>query len=416
MRSNQVSQAFIIGAGFAGLQAARSLLSESPTVHVTLIDRNPYATMIPALPDVLSGRVNRESLNRPLREILAGRERVSILTGTVNAVDLPTQTVTVDDRIHNYDFLTIATGSVPQYFGFVPEDGELHTVHTLDTARRFRDEYRARSARAGRPVPVVIVGAGYTGLEVAACLRHGTAVAGNGTSRIVVVDVADEILTFLSDKERRHVMTYLQDQSIDIRTGVSLTRYAGGTAILSDGTEVANALVCWAAGMRSDGFPVDGVTQRTPDGRLHTNQYLQLTDYPQVFVAGDAAAIKRDGRLQRRAVNFAWYSGRTAGRNLGRLISAGGNPDTAGLKPFRPVDLGWVIPLSGTSVGHVLGPLRVRGRLGLRMHYSMCGFRHFGISQAWEFFRTAGRLSRRPDPLGLQTGSGPGMGRDGGPA
>lgn len=355
--------------------------------------------MVPALPDVVSGRVRVDAIAHPLEEAVGSATRsdaghgVEVIADEVERLDLASRRIHTRQSSYDYDYLVIANGSAPAYFGFEAADGTLHTVHSLETARKFRGAVESH-LRANPSAPIVIVGAGYTGLEVAACLRTGAANA-DARPDITVVDVADSILGFLTDGERRRIRSYFDSIDVEIRTGTALESYYGGTAVLSDGTRIADSLVCWAAGMRAQPLPIDGEVERTRDGRLRTTAALQLPQHPEVFAAGDAAALWKGDTTARRAVNFSYYSGRRAGANVAAAIA--GRP----LRDFRPVDLGWIIPLGEESVGRVFGAFRVGGSMGLRMHYLMCGFRHFAGARAGEFYRTALRLSRRPDPLDL---------------
>ncbi|TVR67703.1 MAG: hypothetical protein EA427_12925 [Spirochaetaceae bacterium] len=391
---------WVLGAGFAGIQAAKAILRRSRETTLVLVDRNTCSTMIPALPDVLSGRVLRSAISRPVPEVFPAslRSRLDFRRGTVTAVDLDARTLIMDGVVHAWDTLVIATGSVPEYYGFTP-DAPMHSVHSLEHAEALRRDFEARAPGLGaQAVPVIIVGAGYTGLEVAASLRRGAGAAGFPQPEITVVEQAEEILPFLPERQRRHIRAYLQSLDVRIRTGTSLTSFDGHRARLSDGTEVEGALVCWAAGMSSSAIAVSGRVDHTRDGRIRTDETLQVPGYPRVFVAGDAAAIEKGGVLQRRAVNFAYYSGRRAGRNAAGVIRENASRGPSPPRKFFPLDLGWIIPLGGTSVGLVFGIFRVRGTLGLRMHYAMCGFRHFGVREALEFFKTALHLGRTPDP------------------
>jgi NADH dehydrogenase len=252
---------------------------------------------------------------------------------------------------------------------------------------------------------VVIVGAGYTGLEVALALRDGFGPdrpAGQGTTplRITVVEAGADILPMARERERRRVYEYLGARGIELKLGTTLdgaVQSADGPGVrLSDGTEIPRALVCWSAGMRAVGIGLQEQLPHTGDGRIHTNEYLQAPGHPEVMIAGDAAALQRDGELVRRAVNFAYYSGRRAGRNLAAYLS---NQASGSMKPFQPVDLGWIIPLGDASIGRLLGTIPVGGRFASRLHYIMSGFRHFGGGRAGEFYRTAVHLRRRPDPV-----------------
>jgi NADH dehydrogenase len=164
-------------------------------------------------------------------------------------------------------------------------------------------------------------------------------------------------------------------------------------AELSNGDQIVDPVVCWSAGMKAELEEITGSVERARDGRIRVNESLQITEYPEVFVAGDAANLEKDGAPLRRAVNFSYYSGRRAGENAAALVTG----ET--LRRFNPVDLGWVIPLSGDSTGRLLGAIPIGGTLGLRLHYFMCGLRHFGSDERGEFYKTAGYLKRNPGLL-----------------
>jgi len=386
-------EVYVVGGGFAGVSAARAILRKNPDVRVNVVDRTGLATMVPALPDFLSGRVPRGAFARPLADVFAKRgaeKRLSVIVDEVVRIDPSERSLVGRETTYRYDGLVIAGGSTPEYYGFVPENGRIHTVHTFDAARSFRDEVTRRLR--SNPLEVVIVGGGYTGLEVAASLRKGIRGASEKLG-ITVVEAAPEIIPFLDSSIRRRVRDYLEELNITIRTETTLKSYADDTAVLSDGTRIGDCLICWSAGMRAPALGLTESIERTPDGRIRVTEFLGLPGYPEVFVAGDIAALEKDGKLLRRAVNFSYYSGKTAGRNAAAHLSG------ARLVPFRPVDLGWVIPLGDVSSGRIFGGIPVGRAFGLRLHYIMCGFRHFGVKEAWEFYKTAMHLRRAPDPL-----------------
>ncbi len=361
-------------------------------MRVVLVDRTGRATMVPALPDVLSGRVPRTAFDRPLAEIFASRgtDRLSVIVDEIVKIDLAERSLIGREATYRYDGLVIANGSAPEYYGFVPENGRIHTVHTYDAALSFRDEVTRRLS--SNRLEVVIVGGGYTGLEVAASLRKGSQGASENLG-VTVVEAAPEIIPFLDPSIRRRVRDYLGRLAVTIRTGTTLDSYGNETAVLSDGTRIDDCLVCWSAGMRAPAMELSESVDRASDGRIRVTECLGLPGYPEVFVAGDTAALEKDGKPLRRAVNFSYYSGKTAGKNAAAYLSGDR------VVPFRPVDLGWVIPLGDVSTGRIFGGLPVGKAFGLRLHYSMCGFRHFGAKEAWEFYKTAVHLGRAPDPL-----------------
>ncbi|MFN2312609.1 MAG: NAD(P)/FAD-dependent oxidoreductase [Spirochaetia bacterium] len=394
---SEKTKIIVLGAGFAGLQATKAFLKGAPDAELTLIDTNTYATMLPALPDVLSGRVPRHAVTRELSDIFP--QRVRLIQDEITAMDFTAHLLTGVKETYRYDYLVVTTGSKPAFFGFAPESGSLHTLHSYPAAEALRAEL-GRKARAASHTAqdashttLVIVGAGYTGLEVAACANHGYAELRSGLS-ILVVEKADDILAFLPAKGRQKVRSYLESINVELRTGVSLEALSSTHATLSDGTTIENPVVCWTAGMQGANENIIGSYEHTRDKRLETNEYLQLPEHPNVFIAGDLAALSDGESVLRRAVNFAYYSGSRAADNCVRVMH-GRKP-----RPFRPVDLGWVIPLGDMSLGKVFGVVPVGGKLGLRIHYFMSGFRHFGRAEAWEFIKTAvflGRAADRPD-------------------
>ncbi|MFW5796865.1 MAG: NAD(P)/FAD-dependent oxidoreductase, partial [Alkalispirochaeta sp.] len=330
----------VVGAGFAGIQAAKTLLRGNGTIEVTLIDRNGYTTMLPVLPDILSGRVERVAVTRDLLAVFG--DRVRIRRATVTRVALDDRRIYTDDGLIPYDGLILAAGSRPIEPAGMPPG--VHTVDTFEGAQRLRHALEAGGN-------LCVVGGGYTGLEVALNTRLGFGPAPTGPA-ITVVDAAPEIMTIVPGDARRRLLERIHDAGVEVRTGTTLTDYNPETkqTVLSDGTVLPDCHVCWAPGMRAAGIeltagelPVD--IPRTRDGRFETGATLQLPGYPEVAVAGDLAAIRSGDELIRRAVNIAFYSGRRAAKNVARHLTSGA------LRPFRPVDLGWVLPLGTASYG-----------------------------------------------------------------
>lgn len=377
----------VLGGGFAGVQAMKTFLREAPDAELTLIDSNSYATMLPALPDVLSGRVPRKAITKEFAEIFP--KRVRLIQDEITAMDFTTHQITGAKESYRYDYLIVANGSRPAFFGFTPDSGTMYTLHSYPAAEALRAEL-TRKAKDRNHATLVVVGGGYTGLELAAFAHLGYTGLRSGLS-ILVIEKADEILSFAPARSRRKVRTYFQSIDVELRTGVSLEELSSTQARLSDGSVVENPIVCWTAGMQGSCDIVKGRFEQTRDKRLHTNEYLQLPDHPEVFVAGDAAALRDGKSVLRRALIFAHDSGRRAAGNCVRIMH-GRAP-----RPFRPVDPGWVIPLGDISLGKLFGFVPVAGKLGLRLHYFMSGFRHFGAAETWEYMKTAVCLGRAPD-------------------
>ncbi len=378
----------VIGGGFAGTQAVAAIRRIDAAATIHLIDRTGLATMLPALPDLMSGRIRRAALTRPLHEVFG--DAVDVITAEVQRIDPGGRAIVFDDRTLHYDAAVIAAGSVPIPPPEILSGFQIHTVHDFSSATALRDRISAELATGVQP-HVLIIGAGYTGLETAAAIRGST--RHRPAPAVTVVDAAPEVLRMLAPKTRDKMVANLTAHGIDLRIATGVARATENGVQLTDGTEIANPIICWSAGMRASPIELPDDLARTRDGRIITNEYLQIPGHPSLFAAGDAAALTRDGQTLRRAVNFSYYSGRVAGRNA--MAQLAGRP----LKRFKAVDLGWIIPLGTVSSGRIFGNVPVGGRPGLRMHYFMNGYRHFGGGRAREFYATALNLGRQPEPL-----------------
>ncbi len=378
----------IVGAGFAGLAAAAplgALARARADLAVHLFDRHAFTTMIPALPDLAGGRCGPEHLTADVAALLA--PGVSFHAEGVTAIDFAARRVTTRRATYTYDYLIVAAGAVTDFFGF---DQHLEAVHTLDfleDANGIRESFATYLRRCGEPTAIV-VGAGYTGLELACNLQFaGRACATR--PRVCIVERADRILPAMPDWVREYMRAQAARHGIEPITGASVEQFDGRNVTLSNGRRIADVFVCWTTGTRFPIATLAGRHEQVRDGRLKVDPYLRLPGHPEVFVAGSAAAVEHRGAVLRKAVNFARGAGTRAGRNVVRAIR--GLP----LKPFRPVDLGWVIPFCDVGVGEVFSRYRVRGRLPLALHYAMCGLRHYSIANRLFFWKTAaGRLPR----------------------
>lgn len=357
----------IIGGGFAGLQACRALRGHS--IQTLLIDSQSATTMLPALPDVAGGWVPERLVQRPLAELLP--PNVVPLQQSVSSIDLESGTLVAGGETMGYRHLLIAAGSVPNFYqtGF-PRD-RLYALGTLQDALRIRNDFAAYLQQVDRP-HVLVSGTGYTGLELAMSLFFRAKAAGKPCG-VTIVDPKPILLPSLPDKQRQYVLDFLVGQGADVRLGVAVESFDGRHAI-AGGRTYENVFYCWAAGSMFAVPEIKGNVERIRDGRLKVNPDLSLPGYPNVFVAGDSAAIYRNGQALRKAVNFAYYGGRHAGRNIARRLHG------RSTRPFRPRDLGWVVPFHVTSIGRLPGNLWIRGRLGVRLHHLMCGIRNYSLA------------------------------------
>jgi NADH dehydrogenase len=202
-----------------------------------------------------------------------------------------------------------------------------------------------------------------------------------------VVEIQQTVLPGMPEDVRRYLGKRCQEQGLKLLTGRSLQTFDGTNAELSDGTRFKDVFVCWATGARS-GLEVDGEHDRIRDGRIIVDRCLRVPQHPEVYAVGDAAAMDFGNGPLRRAVNFALYSGRHAGRNIVRAMNS------AQPKPWTPRDLGWVVPLCNAAAGRIMARFTVKGRFPLALHYFMCGYRSYNLGNRVHFMKMAAAALR----------------------
>ncbi len=373
----------VIGAGFAGCAAIGKLKKLKGLHQLLLFDKNSYTTMIPSLPDLAGGKFPDDMLREEISRFIP--EWVILKNEKIPAVDLDNKTVISDKTSYQYDYLIIATGSVTNFYGFAKQLSKIYKIDCLDDARRTRDDFIDYLAKNPKNCHVVISGAGYTGLELACSLRYLAERKGRNMP-ITIVEMAEDILFFLNHREKIYIKNYLNASGIRVMFKSRITDFDGQNVMINNEIIIKNVFLSWTAGSKFAIENVVGDVERISDGRIVVNQFLQLLNYPGVFAAGDSAAIKYKNTFLRKAVNFALGSGRQAGENLVRLINR------KRMIKYKPVDLGWVIPLQEISMGRILNKIPVKGKLGLRLHYLFSGYFNYNLRNFLAYLKVAIKL------------------------
>jgi NADH dehydrogenase len=371
-----------VGAGFAGLAAARALgplARRAPGVEVILIDRHAFTTMVPSLPDLAGGRFDSRRLTAPIASQVPSAIRIR--KEKVEALDFPNRRVITAGGETPYDQLILAAGSVTDFHGFDQRLDQVHALDFLEDATRLYREFAAYMKESASP-SVVIAGGGYTGLELAASLQDAGRALGK-TVRVTVVEHQPTLLPLMPVWVRGYMAEQVRRRGLTIVTGATVSGFDGRNAALSDGRRLENVFLCWATGTRFPIADVRGRPARLRDGRFEVDAFLRLPAHPEVFAAGDAAAVVQGGAVLRKAVNFSRDSGRAAGLNAARVLR------DRPLAPYRPVDLGWVIPFGDVGVGFLFSKVGTKGRLPLALHYLMCGLRNYSAGNRLFYWKTA---------------------------
>jgi NADH dehydrogenase len=339
----------IVGAGFAGIAAARALRRSD--VEILLIDRRNHHIFQPLLYQVATAVLAPSEIAAPIRQLEAKQKNLSVLLAEVKAIDVRARMVDVicpgiGTQRCEYDFLIVATGMRPSYFGhdefarFAPGLKSLNDAEAIRTRILSAFELAESTddeAERVRQLTFVLVGAGPTGVELAASIAHLVSVTlrknfrniDPAKSSIVLLDGGQRVLPTFAESLSRQVSKRLEKLGVQVRTGVKIDK-VDGQGVIAAGERIASATVLWTAGVSAS--PVVKMLGTTMDraGRAIVDPYLSIAETPDVFVAGDAAAIIQDGHPIPGVAQAAIQQGQFVGRVIAGRIS--GRKDN---RPFR---------------------------------------------------------------------------------
>lgn len=354
----------IVGAGFAGYRTARTLARQTRgRADITLLNPTDYFLYLPLLPQVAAGVLEPRRVTVSLSGTLP---HTRLVLGEADGVDLEARTVHYtgpegDTGTLSYDRLVLAVGSVNKLLPVPGVAEHAHGFRGLPEALYLRDHVTRQielAAAADNPrecaarCTFVVVGAGYTGTELAA---HGqmftdSQVRGNplrdGMSpRWMLLDIAPRVLPELDERLSRTADRVLRQRGVEVRTGTSVSEATKDGVRLSDGSFVDTRTLVWCVGVRPDPF-VESVGRPLERGRLLVDPYLRLPGHPEVFACGDAAAVpdlEKPGGYTPMTAQHAWRQGKVAAHNV---LASLGRGDA---RPYRHRDLGFTVDLGGAQ-------------------------------------------------------------------
>ena len=338
-----MARILVLGAGFAGLwaaiAAARKLDEMGPRsadVDILVVDRNPYHNI-----RVRNYEVDLSEAAIPLAELL-DPIGVNHVLGEVESINVARQQVTVKtsngEEAFTYDRLVLTLGSElvrPPILGLAKYSFDVDTYAAalrLDAHLASLGDQAASEARS----TVVIVGAGFTGIEVATEMpakldRAGVA----GHQRIVLVDPSPVVGATIGLHARPVINEALSALGIEAMLGVTVASVDASGITLSSGEVIPTKTVVWCAGMRASPFAADLGGERDGHGRMMVDQFMRAPGLKNVFAAGDVACCVVDGvHSTVMSCQFARPMGRFAGHNV--------VADLLG-QPMLPLHIDWYV-------------------------------------------------------------------------
>ncbi len=371
---NRKPRVFIVGGGFAGLEAAKAL-AEAP-VEVTLVDRRNHHVFQPLLYQVATASLSPADISSSIRGILRRVRNCRVVLAEITGVDLQKRRLLFEGGSVEYDYLILAAGATHSYFGndhWAPMAPGLKSLEDAIEIRRrillaFESaEYEHLESAREAALTFAVVGAGPTGVELAGAIKE---IAGQTlprdyryidtrATRVILLEGADRVLPPFAPELSARAQRDLERMGVEVRLKAMVTDITPGG--LRVGEEfIAARNVFWAAGVKASplgnslGVPLDRA------GRVMVGPDLTIPGHPEVFIAGDLAAAKSadTGKPVPGVAQGALQMGRYAGRMVAAETRASTPPAR---EPFVYRDKGTLATIGKARAVGQIGRFKFAG-------------------------------------------------------
>jgi NADH dehydrogenase len=366
------AQVVIVGAGFGGLWAAKTLANAA--VEVVVIDRQNYHLFQPLLYQVATAGLSPADIAAPIRSIIGIYRNVTVMLGAVEGVDVAARKVRIEGgRNVPYDHLILATGARHAYFGhddwepFAP--GLKRIEEATEIRRRIllafeQAENESNVEERRRLMNLVIVGGGPTGVELAGAIAElaRRALAKDfrnidpRAARIILVEAGPRLLSTMPEDLSKDAQQRLERLGVEVRLNAPVTA-VDAAGVTTDATRIESRCVIWAAGVAASpaGQWIGAECDRV--GRIKVNPDLSVPGHPEIFAIGDTTlALNTAGKPLPGVAPVA----KQQGTYVAKLILARLR-GTAQVKPFRYRDFGNLATIGRKAAVIDFGWLHLRG-------------------------------------------------------
>jgi NADH dehydrogenase len=313
------SRVVVMGGGFAGIAAVRALEDRH---DVTLIDRKPSFEFLPNIHEIVSG-LKRPGLVRLSLERVARHVGQTFVQDEVQEIDPRARRVITSSLEIPYDVLILAPGGTPRTSGVAGVETYGHYCWSAEHAEAIRRRLEVVAALPGRN-HVTIVGGGFTGVEVLGEIlrKHRR----KGRLAVRLIESGRRLMGDWPKVLHKRVKKIAEDHDVELRLATRVARVDEDHITLTTGESLPSQLTIWTAGARAPELLHKAGFAASKSGWVAVDQTLAAREFPDVFLAGDAAELPR--RVAKQGEE-ALRMGARAAKNAMRLLR--GRP----LKAFR---------------------------------------------------------------------------------
>ncbi|MFW3538412.1 NADH dehydrogenase [Vagococcus fluvialis] len=327
----------VVGAGYSGIAATKMLskkLKSNNDIHITLIDRHSYQTMMTELHEVAGGRVEPEAIQYDLQRLFCKRKNVSIVTDSVVNVDKEGKVVKTERGSYAFDYLVLAMGGEPNDFGTpgVKENG--FTLWSMDDAIKIREHIEKTVTLASMEpdaekrkamLNFVVCGSGFTGIEMVGELIDWKDIIAKKNKldpseiNLMVVEAAPTILNMLDRNDAGKAEKYLIKKGVKILKDTPIVEVAADHIVLKSGETIPTHTLIWTAGVKANSDAEEFEMESARAARLVANEYMQAKGYEDkgIYVIGDLVYFEEKENMPTpQIVQAAEQTGHCAAKNI----------------------------------------------------------------------------------------------------
>lgn len=324
----------ILGAGYGGLQAAKTLnkqLRKHDDVDIMLIDQNNYHTLLTELHEVAGNRVEPGGVRVSIEHVLE-YTKVQFVQDQIVRADIESQKLYSNDKEYDFDYLILGVGSEPAYFNIEGMKEHAFSLWSLSDAIKIHDHIiNMFEQAAGEKDPekrkelltFVVGGGGFTGVELMGELIEWTRTLckkydiPKDEIRLIQVEALPTLVPILDAKLIAKVEKYLKKKGVEVLTNSPITAVSPNSLTINNDKVIPTRTVIWTGGVKAKSFVKDlGITLGARD-RIVVNEYLQTKEYPYVYAIGDNMEFQdEDGKVLPPLVETAMQSADCAAYNV----------------------------------------------------------------------------------------------------
>lgn len=322
----------ILGAGYAGIEAALTLhkKKKKEDIEIVLIDKNPYHTLLTELHEIAGNRISEDGVIVPLRDIFKYTS-VKVINDDIINMDFTKNKLISKNDEYVYDYLVIAAGSEPNYYGIPGMEEYSFPLWSLENAIRIREHIKACFLKASQEKDVkkqkayltfIVGGGGFTGVEMigeialwvkSLCKEYSI---DKSSVRLILAEALPTILSNLKEKNIKKAADYLTRKlKVEVLTSCSITNLNVDSVEFKDTSVIPTNTLIWTAGVRASCITDEIDISQGKSCRIKVDEYTK-TQYKNVYAVGDISAFVSDGSTLPALVEGALQTGAAAAVNI----------------------------------------------------------------------------------------------------